>query len=158
MIRAIFAADECDGIGLNNTLPWPHNSEDLRWFKQNTQNAIVIMGRKTWEDPKMPKPLPNRYNIVVSSHSIEQGPNLVVTIEQLNKIIKQVRKPIWIIGGAALLQHCLPQCEELWISRISGDYSCDTHLPAYKNNFWLRQSIKQESLFIEKWRNNEAIS
>lgn len=158
MIRAIFAADERDGIGLNNTLPWPHNSEDLRWFKQSTQGAIVIMGRKTWDDPKMPKPLPNRYNIVVSSQPIEQGPNLVVNIKQLDKILQQVSKPIWIIGGASLLQHCLPKCKELWISRIAGDYNCDTHLPNYKNQFRLRQEIKYNSLTIEKWRNNEAIS
>lgn len=157
MIRAIVAADEEDGIGLNNSLPWPHKSEDLQWFKQSTQKAIVVMGRKTWEDPKMPKPLPNRYNIVVSSSYIEQGPNLVVTLDKLDKILQQVNKPIWIIGGAKLLEHCLPVCKELWISRIAGNYNCDTYLPKYKDKFWLKQEIKSNTLSIEKWRNYEAI-
>jgi dihydrofolate reductase len=159
MIRAIFAADEEDGIGYKGSLPWPHNSADLTWFRKTTHGGIVIMGRKTWDDPNMPKPLPNRYNIVVSSSYIPEGPNMTINIKQLKKVLKEVsNKPVWIIGGATLLQYCLPHCSELWISRISGIYDCDTHIPDYRKTFWLRQEIKQNSLTIEKWRKYEAIS
>lgn len=159
MIRAIFAADEEDGIGYKGSIPWPHNSADLKWFRKTTQGSIVIMGRYTWEDPKMPKPLPNRYNIVVSSRAIEDGPNIVINIKQVNKVLKEInKKPVWIIGGASLLSYCVPYCTELWISRISGNYNCDTFLPDYKKHFWLRQEIEYNALKIEKWRNNETIS
>ena len=56
-------------------MPWPKNSSDLKWFKKNTLNAVVIMGRATWEDPFMPSPLINRLNILVTNQnkkSIEQ--------------------------------------------------------------------------------------
>ena len=70
MISAIFAMDENYGIGLNGSLPWPKNSKDFRWFKSNTINSTVVMGRNTWDDPMMPKPLPNRKNIVITSRKM----------------------------------------------------------------------------------------
>ena len=33
MIRAILACDNSWGIGKDGDLPWPHNSADLKWFK-----------------------------------------------------------------------------------------------------------------------------
>ena len=59
-IKAIFAVDKFGGMGFNGSLPWPHHSEDLAYFKEQTTNHIVVMGRNTWEDPKLPKPLPGR--------------------------------------------------------------------------------------------------
>ena len=49
-------------------MPWPKNLIDLKWFKKNTTNNIVIMGRNTWESiPYNYRPLSNRYNFVLSS-------------------------------------------------------------------------------------------
>ena len=54
-------------IGKDNQMPW-HLPRDLAWFKRNTLNKPVIMGRKTWESlPK--KPLPGRRNIVISRNT-----------------------------------------------------------------------------------------
>ena len=50
-IKAILACDDYGGVSKKGTLPWPHNSTDLKWFKSNTVNSIVIMGSTTWEDP-----------------------------------------------------------------------------------------------------------
>ena len=54
MIKAIMAVDEKGGISKGQSMPWPKNSIDLKWFKENTVNNVVVMGRKTWEDPFMP--------------------------------------------------------------------------------------------------------
>ena len=67
MIKGIMAVDEKGGISRGKSMPWPKNSLDLEWFKANTINNIVIMGRKTWEDPFMPTPLKNRQNVLVTS-------------------------------------------------------------------------------------------
>ena len=71
MINAIFAVDSQGGLGKNGSLPWPKNSEDLRWFKQNTLGHIVVMGGNTWRDPLMPKPLPGRINVVITSQTVD---------------------------------------------------------------------------------------
>jgi len=66
MIKAIMACDDEGGISRDGMLPWPHNTRDMKWFKQNTIEHVVIMGRKTWEDGCEHMPLLDRKNVVVS--------------------------------------------------------------------------------------------
>ena len=35
MIKAILACDDDWGIGKCGDLPWPHDPNDLKWFKEN---------------------------------------------------------------------------------------------------------------------------
>ena len=69
MISAIVAVDSNWGIGfqgkLLETIP-----EDLKRFKQLTTGNGVVMGRKTWDSLPI-KPLPNRFNIIISRHSVQ---------------------------------------------------------------------------------------
>ena len=65
------AVDEKGGISKGQSMPWPKNSIDLKWFKENTINNIVVMGRKTWEDPFMPTPLKSRINVLITSKDKE---------------------------------------------------------------------------------------
>lgn len=155
MIRAIFAADEDNGIGKNGTIPWPKNMEDLRWFKKNTDGNIVMMGRKTWDDPMMPKPLPNRYSIVVSDTGVKDGPNMCIgrdSVELYLKLFTDVDKDVWIIGGGRLLEYTLPMCDEVWISRIKGNYNCDVKValpPQFKR--LVTEEYHTLGLVIEKY-------
>lgn len=130
MLKAIFACDDNWGIGKNGNLPWPHNSEDLKWFKQMTNDHTVIMGRKTW-DSLPQKPLPNRTNIVVSGKKV----NGVITLSH-SEFIKYLEdsshKELWLIGGSQLLDSCIHLIDELWLSRINGTFDCDTFLPRAK--------------------------
>ena len=154
MIKAILACDQEWGIGKNGALPWPHNSADLKWFKQHTNNSTIVMGRKTWESLPV-KPLPNRENIVVTSGLIK-GPDVVVDMRSFYKILPQIKfqKDVWIIGGAQLIEHCLDIIDEFYLSRIEGVYNCDTFLPAdlIMDNFNLYDAEETDSdLYIEKW-------
>ena len=67
MIKAIMAVDKKGGISKGQSMPWPKNSIDLKWFKENTINNVVVMGRKTWEDPFMPTPLKHRINVLITN-------------------------------------------------------------------------------------------
>lgn len=151
MIRAIFACDEDFGIGKNGTLPWPKNTEDLHWFKTLTTNNIVVMGRRTWNDPFMPKPLPSRYNIVVTSDSILEGPNITIKpTDNVEKLLKSFEKDVWVIGGATLFKQTLDMCEEILVSRISGVYNCDTFV-TIPHTFKLTNVEHKTALTIETY-------
>ena len=156
-VRAIFATDEAWGIGKNGTLPWPKNSADLKWFRQCTEGDIVMMGRKTWEDPKLPKPLPNRYNIVVSDRGLaanDTRPNMVIKRDHVKQYLNILDKDVWIIGGAQLLNNTLPYVEEVWVSRIQGIYDCDVRIGIDPFDFKLYESHEyfDQKLSIEKHR------
>jgi dihydrofolate reductase len=60
-VKAIAAMSLNRVIGCGGKIPW-HLPEDFNWFKRLTTGGIVLMGRKTFLS--LPKPLPNRTNVV----------------------------------------------------------------------------------------------
>lgn len=133
MIISILAATSTGGIGNRGTLPWPHNKEDLKWFKEHTNGQIVIMGRKTWDDPKMPKPLPNRVNVVVSNSPIPDYSVRRITGD-ISKQVLDIQqqfpsKDIYIIGGKTIYEACESIIDRVILTRMKGNFWCDTRLP-----------------------------
>lgn len=160
MIIALFAVDESNGMGLNGSLPWPRNSDDMKWFKNKTTNEVVVMGRKTWES-SMPTPLPNRYNVVVTSKRINNEEVTHISGDVCSALKKLQRyypyNNIFVIGGADVLQQANPVIERALVTRIPGKYSCDTHidLDAFLLKYKLVNTIKHTTCTIEEY---EAVS
>lgn len=122
-------------MGYQNSLPWPHDKEDLRNFKQTTTDNIVVMGSNTWIDPMMPKPLPNRTCVVVTNqdvkifdkaHEVIAGTWLKESLEMLDQ--HNPDKTIWVIGGAKLLMSCRPYVKEINLTTFMTEYNCDVKL------------------------------
>jgi len=135
MISLILASTNTGGIGNRGTLPWPKHRQDLAWFKQHTENQIVVMGRNTWEDPLMPKPLPNRINYIVSSthvaqkfqHQVRWIPtNPVENIQHIQK--ENIDKQIFVIGGKQLYEACEPIAARIYLTRMKGNWWTDTRI------------------------------
>ena len=63
MISAIVAVDKDWGIGFEGQL-LEHLPPDMKYFKETTENHMVICGRKTWESiPSKNKPLSKRLGL-----------------------------------------------------------------------------------------------
>ena len=146
MIKAILACDDYGGVSKKGTLPWPNNSTDLQWFKENTAGHVVVMGSTTWDDPHMPRPLPKRTNVLVTTRKDDYpgadgyiSGNLLEEIKELEATCPGLI--IWIIGGPNILEQCLGVIDEFYLSRIPGAYACDTFLPMKKI----------ETIFKVKW-------
>ena len=62
-------------------------------------------------------------------------------------------KDIWIIGGAQLVESCLPVIDELWLNNVEGDYNCDVFLPSGKiTGMFKPKSVEIKSFgVITKW-------
>jgi dihydrofolate reductase len=132
MIKAIFAVDLEGGMGKNGSLPWPHDREDMLWFKTATTGHVVVMGSNTWIDPAMPKPLPNRHCVVVTNqdvtqfplaHDIIAGDALIPSIQVLE--LNHLKKDIWIIGGAKLIQSTRHLFRQIYLTSFYDNYNCD---------------------------------
>lgn len=154
MIRAIMACDEEGGVAKNGTLPWPKNKTDLAWFKKNTENSVVVMGSTTWKDDFMPRPLPNRFNIVASKDNYADADrcikgNLVAAIKQLHQ--DYADRKIWIIGGPNIINQTLDVIDEFYLSTIVGKYNCDTFLDIAKirNEFSVAKKEIHSSVTFE---------
>lgn len=137
MIKAIFAVDHWGGMGYNGSLPWPHHSEDLQYFKEQTQGGIIVMGRKTWDDPKMPKPLPGRTTFV-ATHKPLFGYDNVRTIQgNLVDGVKKIAednpgKTVWVIGGPQILLDTKDIVDQVHISHFKGQFRTDVQIDLRK--------------------------
>ena len=159
MIRAILACDEAGGVSKDGTLPWPHNSTDLKWFKDNTAGHVVIMGSTTWDDPHMPRPLPKRVNILATNRPSEYPGADKYISGDLNKSVKRIAEEFpslitWVIGGPNIIEQTLDVIDEFYLSRIPGDYDCDTHLPLndIEEKFFLTHEEKHPEVTFQIWK------
>jgi dihydrofolate reductase len=134
MISAILASTNMGGIGNRGTLPWPKHKEDLAWFKEHTTNQIVVMGRKTWDDPMMPKPLPNRVNCIFSNRSLaEHAHNARRLSGDADVQVKLLQsqfpsKDVFVIGGKELYDSTANVIERVYLTRMKGNWFTDTRI------------------------------
>ena len=138
-INLIYASSKNGVIGRDNSMPW-HLPEDLEHFKECTQGAPVIMGRKTWESlPTKFRPLPNRINIVISRSEnwAEEGAIHASSIEDALEKAKTFKtEHIWIIGGAQIYEAALPYAERAYVTLIKETYEGDTYAPELSEEEW----------------------
>jgi dihydrofolate reductase len=130
MINAIFAVDFNGGMGFDGSLPWPHNAEDLQQFKDLTTGHVIVCGRRTWDDPKMPKPLPNR-TVYVATHrpvTYAQPFSGDIKTKLLELESANPGKKIFVIGGAEILQSVQPILDRIYLTHIRGSYKADTRI------------------------------
>ena len=165
-IKAIFAVDKKGGLGKNGTLPWEHDKEDMRWFKNHTSGHIVVMGSNTWIDPKMPKPLPNRICAVVSNQDTKMFPEAQIVIwggaleESLASLLwHNDDKDIWIIGGAKLIKNTSHLFKQIYLTTFDEDYDCDVSIDTDEllkdfEEQW--QSFGKNKIF-SVWKKNEKL-
>ena len=137
MIKAIFAVDYWGGMGHKGSLPWPHHSEDLQYFKEQTQGHIVVMGRRTWDDPKMPKPLPGRTTYVVTNRPLFGYENVRTIKGDICEAIKSIAeknptKTVWIIGGPNLLMETRDLVDEAHVTHFKAQYRADVKIDLRK--------------------------
>jgi dihydrofolate reductase len=130
MINAIFAVDFNGGMGFQGSLPWPHNSEDLQHFKDLTTGQVVVCGRRTWDDPLMPKPLPNRTVYVATHRPVTYAMPFVGDIKEKLLALEQTHtdKEIFVMGGVELLQEARPILDRIYLTHIKGSYRADTRI------------------------------
>lgn len=99
------------------TLPWPMDKypEDMKWFRSQTANSTVIMGRRTWESIAS-KPLPKRRNIVITKFKIDG----IETYTSLNESIEYCKgdKNIWLIGGGNIYREGMKYATEIYLTLI----------------------------------------
>ncbi len=150
---AIVAMDEGRVIGVDGHLPWDI-SEDKKRFKELTRGHTVFMGRKSYDAPDMPKPLPGRHNVVCTRSPEKIEPHKSVTVctdpeaflRDLSKHESELRGDIfWVIGGEDIYRMSLPFLDEINLTYVYGKHPGDTFFPEFENDFELTEEEKYDT-------------
>lgn len=126
-------------LGKNNDLIW-HFKEDMKFFKETTMGHPVIMGRKTFES--LPKVLPGRRNIVISSNAEYKadGAEVVTSVEDALKIAEN--EDAFVIGGGKIYKEFLPYANNLYLTEIDADCKdADTFFPKFDKGEYIKEII-----------------
>ena len=157
--KLIAAVAQNGVIGRGHEIPW-HFSEDFKHFKRTTMGGVIVMGRRTWESFKG-RPLPGRENVVISS-TLEpaEGIKVFKNLSDFKTAYEGDPRQVWIIGGAALYESALKDCEELVISRIKLSPQGDVFFPKFENLFEQTDKIYASSDFdivkyVRKFKKNQ---
>lgn len=136
MLAAIWAQDEQGTIGKANQLPW-HLPNDLKFFKQMTENNTIVMGRKTFEGMGS-RPLPNRKTIVMTrdQNFTADGVIIVHTVDEVLEYAQSFSGLTFISGGAAIYQEFLPYCNVLYRTVINHTFDGDSAFPPVTWDDW----------------------
>jgi dihydrofolate reductase len=120
-------------IGANGQLPW-HIPADLRRFKTLTQDAPMIMGRKTFES--LPGLLPGRRHIVLTHNPgwSEEGAETASSVKAALALANAPR--VSIIGGAEIYALFLDHSDRIEMTEVHADFTGDTAFPVIEEGVW----------------------
>ncbi|MDG4811810.1 type 3 dihydrofolate reductase [Hydrogenovibrio sp. 3SP14C1] len=140
-LSLIAAMDKNRVIGADNDMPW-HLPDDLKFFKANTLNKPVVMGRKTFESIGS-RPLPNRRNLVITRNADYEAKGVEVfhSVEEALKTCSSDEEVI-IMGGGQLYAQMMPFANKLYVTLVEADVEGDTIFPEWLAEEW--QEISKE--------------
>jgi len=136
------------GIGLNNELPWGITDE-LKIFKEKTQNSILIAGRKTAQSLPI---LHNRLLFVVSRNqspsNIREFFILFNSVDEAIQEALKMKKNVFVIGGAEIYNYVFEKYKSILnihVSILKDSYECDTFLREdILKNFYITKKFDHE--------------
>ena len=119
-VCGIVAIGPDDVIGQNGVMPW-YSRRDFYHFKNLTTPNPCVFGKTTFENLPM-RPLPNRLNIVCSSHYKNELHGCVFYADSIESAIKYCENfpYVFICGGNKIYEYalCHDMIDVMYITKI----------------------------------------
>lgn len=130
-MKLIVAVDKNWAIGKDNKL-LVSIPADMKFFRTQTANKVVVMGRKTLESFPNGQPLKNRTNIVLTRNKDYEVKGAVV-VHDVEALLEEIKKypsdEVYCIGGDSIYKLLLPYCDTAYVTKIDFAYEADTYFP-----------------------------
>jgi dihydrofolate reductase len=144
-VSAIAAISKHGVLGRGNQLLW-HISEDFKWFKRQTKNKVVVMGRRTYES--IGKPLVKRDNYVMTRNDDFVPPKGISVIRSLDEFVAKFRgmkEEVFVIGGEQIYRLTLPYVDKIYLTVIDTAVDGDAFFPEIDIEEWNQTFCKESS-------------
>lgn len=151
-MNIIVAVDKNWGIGKDNKLLVSIPS-DMKFFREETMNKVVVMGRKTLESFPNGLPLKRRTNIVLTkdrNYKVKDA-ILVHSVEELMEELKKYdSEDIYVIGGDSIYRQLLPYCDVAHVTKIDYAYEADSYFPNLdERSDWAVERTSEELTYFD---------
>ena len=135
----IVAVADNGAIGRKNALLW-HLPGDMRYFRETTTGAAVIMGWMTYQS--IGRPLPKRHNIVISLFPWPEAPAEVTVVESLEDAFDAAgSQRAFVIGGAYTYAQAMDIVDTMYITHVhDAPEDADAFFPVIDPEVWEEES------------------
>ena len=136
-LTIIAAIGKNNELGYKNDLIW-HLPDDLKFFKEKTTGKTIVMGYNTFLS--LPKLLPNRKHIVLSSDKLDiKDVTSFTNLEDLIKFIKEIDEEVFIIGGASIYKQFVGLVDKMYLTEVESEFKeADVYFPKFNKDEWER--------------------
>lgn len=155
MIEMIVASTAGGVIGKDGNLPWPHHKGDMKFFRENTMEKNLIMGRKTLES--LPSGLKGRAHIVLTKIPDYQPPERfdgteIQIFNSTYSVIGEIRSrpedSFILIGGSEIYRSLFDIVRTVYWTifkdEFDGDTRIDQKIMHEITTFWYHQALGVE--------------
>lgn len=135
-VSLIYARSENYCIGYEGDLPW-ELPEEFAHFTRTTAGAVVIMGRKTYQDHN--SYLSGRLNIVITrSQDLPLAPKVLraSSLSEAIALTVVASEEIFVIGGSALFREALPMATTVYETVVHANINGDTYIDPFDFKCW----------------------
>lgn len=132
-MEAVVAVYSDWGIGAKGTQPVVLKA-DRRHFRELTEGAAVIVGRRTLADFPGGRPLKGRENIVVSTQSLDIPGAVVVHDVDSALLESEKHERCIVIGGASVYNCFFPHIDRVHLTKIDLAPESDAFFPVLDNS------------------------
>ena len=129
-------------LGKDNDLIW-HLPNDLKFFREVTTGKTIIMGRKTFDS--LPKMLPNRKHIVISSsNNFNSEVKVYNNLEELLEDYKNSIEELFVIGGASIYKQFIDIADKLYLTEVDAEcMDASVYFPEFDKNNYEKTILKE---------------
>lgn len=137
-LKLIVAIGQNRELGYKNNLIW-RIKEDMQFFRQQTLDNYIIMGRKTYESlpPKLPR---RRYIVLTSDQSLKTNEDLIIyrnVEDALEFVDKNSSEGFYVIGGGQIYREFLPYVNLMHLTEIEKKFDdADAFFPDFDKSEW----------------------
>lgn len=130
-MKLIVAIDEKWGIGKDGSLLLSI-PEDMRFFREKTRTAVLVVGYATLQSFPGGKPLPHRRNIVLSTRRglKVEGAEVCSSLDELFDLLGDTDPDnVFVIGGGSVYRQLFSYCDTAYVTKMFFDGRADTFMP-----------------------------
>lgn len=151
-MNIIAAVDNNWAIGRNGKL-LVSIPDDMKMFREETTNKVIVLGRKTLLTFPGGLPLANRTNIILSQDKNFKVKDALV-FNKVEDVMLELKKyndnDIYIVGGESIYKQFLPYCNVAHITKIDFSYFADKHMPNLdEDKEWTKTQESDEKTYFD---------
>lgn len=136
MIRFIAAIDSKRGIADEHGIPWQGKiPSDVHYYhgKIKAMPGTMLMGYGLYKE--LSKPYEGGTNYVAIKDQAEPLRDGFEPVTDAVEFLKNVQGDAWNLGGALLFQSTFELADELYLTKLGGDFGCTKFFPEYEDKF-----------------------